>query len=310
MKVGIVGAGMVGSAAGFAIALTGRAHAVVLVDRNADLAQAQAEDISHAVPFAAPCQVMAGDYAALDGAEIVIIVAGVNQKPGETRLGLLSRNAEVFRDVIDRVLRVVPDTILLIGSNPVDVMTDIATRLSGLPPERVIGSGTILDTARFRTLLGEHLGISPRSVHAHVLGEHGDSEVLAWSNALAGSEPIASFAAQVGAALTEDIRRDIDDKVRNAAYRIIAGKGATYFGIGAGLARIIGAIADDERAVLSVSSVTREVEGVENVALSLPRIIGVGGVSKTLFRDLASDEQRALKKSAEALKQAQESVVL
>ena len=310
MKVGIVGAGMVGSTAGYAIALTGAASTIVLVDLNADLAQAQAEDIAHAVPFASASQVLSGDYTDLEGADIVIIAAGVSQKPGETRIELLSRNAAVFKIVIGNIQRHAPDAILMVASNPVDVMTEVTVRLSGLPPERVIGTGTILDSARFRSLLGLHLGISPLSVHGYVLGEHGDSEVLAWSSALAGSVPLASFAAQVHSPLTADMRQQIDENVRKAAYRIIAGKGSTYYGIGAGIARIVSAIRGDEQAVLSVSCVTAEVEGIKDVALSLPRIVGARGISATLFPDLDETEHAALKRSAKLLKSAQDSVVL
>jgi len=302
MKVGIVGAGMVGSAAGYALALSGTASRVVLVDRDTDLARAQAEDISHAVPFASTTIVTSGDFDELEGAGVVILAAGVSQKPGETRLQLLSRNAEVFRTVVANVLAAAPNTILLVATNPVDIMTDIATRLSGLDPERVIGSGTILDTARFRSLLGTHLGIAPQSVHAYVLGEHGDSEVLSWSAARAGSVPLRSFAAQVGAPLTDDVRARIDDRVRNAAYTIIAGKGATWYGIGAGLARIVRAIRSDEQAVLSVSIMTGQVEGVRDVALSIPRVVGAKGVTAQLFPDMDSEEHAALERSARFLK--------
>ena len=301
MKVGIVGAGMVGAAAGFALALTGGASEVVLVDRNAARARAEAEDIAHAVPFGRAVTVRAGDYADLAGAGVVILAAGVSQAPGESRLALLGRNAEVFREVVGRVLEVAPEAILLVATNPVDIMTEIATRLSGLPPARVIGSGTILDTARFRSLLGRHLGIAPQSVHAWVLGEHGDSEVLVWSSAQAGSVPVRAVAAQLGAALTEARRAEIDDGVRRAAYRIIAGKGATWHGIGAGLARIVRAIAYDERAVLSVSIRTSEVAGVNEVALSLPRVVGRTGVIADLMPDLDAQESAALAASARLL---------
>jgi L-lactate dehydrogenase len=310
MKVGIVGSGMVGSAAGFALALTGGATEIVLVDMNAARAVAEAEDISHAVPFGRAVMVRAGDYDDLRSAGVVILAAGVSQKPGETRLALLARNAEVFRSVVGEVMRVAPEAILLIATNPVDVMTDIATRLSGLPAARVVGSGTILDTARFRSLLGRHLGIAPQSVHAYVLGEHGDSEVLAWSAARAGSVPIAAFAAQVGAPVTDAVRSDIDAGVRRAAYRIIAGKGATWHGIGAGLARIVRAIATDEGAVLSVSILTGEIEGVRDVALSLPRIVGATGVTADLFPDLDRDEHEALALSAGLLKATADAVSL
>lgn len=310
MKVGIVGAGMVGSAAGYALALMGTASRVVLVDLNPDLARAQAEDIAHAVPFASSTVVTSGDYADLEGAGVVIIAAGVSQKPGETRLELLSRNAEVFRAVVSNIRAAAPGAILLVASNPVDIMTTITTRLSGLEPARVIGSGTILDTARFRNLLGRHLGIAPQSVHAYVLGEHGDSEVLAWSAARAGSVPIRDFAAQVGAPLTDEVRERIDDGVRNAAYTIINGKGATWYGIGAGLARIVRAIARDEQAVLSVSIVTAEVEGVRDVALSIPRVVGAGGVQAQLFPDLEDGEHAALERSARLLKDTADAVAL
>ncbi|HBT02747.1 MAG TPA: L-lactate dehydrogenase [Citreicella sp.] len=301
MKAGIIGAGMVGSAAAYALALRGGASEVVLVDRNAALARAQAEDIAHAVPFAHPCQIHAGGYDALAGAAVVILAAGVAQKPGESRLSLLARNAEVFAEVTGAVRDAAPDALLLVATNPVDVMTDVARRVSGLPAARVIGSGTILDSARFRALLGDHLGIAAQSVHAYVLGEHGDSEVLGWSSARAGAVPLAGFADQMGTPLTADVRARIDDAVRRAAYRIIEGKGATWYGIGAGLARIVQAIRDDQRAVLSVSATTPEIQGVADVALSLPRVIGRAGVIATLLPDLDADEATALRASAELL---------
>jgi L-lactate dehydrogenase len=310
MKVGIVGAGMVGSSAGYALALMGIANEIVLVDQNAALAVAQAEDIAHAVPFMSSTVVNAGSYRDLEGCGVVILAAGVSQKPGETRLELLGRNALVFHAVLREVLPVAPDATLLIASNPVDIMTQITTRLSGIAPQKVIGSGTILDTARFRSLVGRHLGISPQSVHAYVLGEHGDSEVLAWSAARAGSVALSSFAAQVGSPLTDAVRAEIDDGVRNAAYKIIKGKGSTYYGIGAGLARIVKAIAGDQRDVLTVSIATPDVAGVTDVALSIPRVIGAGGVMADLFPDLEEAEYLALNRSASLLKQQADAVPL
>jgi L-lactate dehydrogenase len=301
MKIGIVGAGMVGSAAGFALVLGGGASEIVLVDANPARAIAEAEDIAHAVPFGRPVAVRAGDYDDLAGAGVVILAAGVGQKPGETRLQLLERNAEVFRAIVGAVTRFAPDAILLVATNPVDVMTHVATRLSGLPPGRVIGSGTILDTARFRSLLGRHLGIAPQSVHAYVLGEHGDSEVLGWSAARAGSVPITAFAAQVGAAITAAVRVEIDQGVRCAAYRIIDGKGATWHGIGAGLARIVRAITAHEGAVLSVSTRTEAIGGVPAVTLSLPRVIGRKGITAELRPELDESETQALSASARLL---------
>jgi L-lactate dehydrogenase len=308
MKVGIVGAGQVGATAAFAVVMGGAASEVVLVDRSSELAAAQAQDILHATPFAHPVRVSTGDYPALSGAGVVVLAAGVGQRPGETRLELLERNAAVFAEVTPAVLAHAPDAVLLVATNPVDVMTDVAARLSRLPAGRVIGSGTILDTARFRALLAESLGLSPRSVHAHVLGEHGDSEVLVWSGAAVGAIGIEEVARQRHCPLTEEHRQRIDEAVRGAAYRIITGKGATWFGIGAGLARITAAIAADERAVLTVSMPTALVEGISDVALSLPRVVGAGGASATLMPVLDEAEHALLRRSAEILKAASESL--
>ncbi len=310
MKIGVVGAGMVGATSAYAMVMRGVGREIVLVDLNRKLSEAQAQDIALATPFADPLPVRAGDYDALDGAGVVVLAAGVSQKPGETRLDLLARNAAVFAAIIPRVLTAAPDAVLLVATNPVDVMTQVATRISGLPPRRVIGSGTVLDTARFRALLGAHLGLSPKSVHAYVLGEHGDSEVLCWSGAIAGNAPIDDFADAVGRPLTPEVRAGIDSGVRRAAYRIIDGKGATYYGIGGGIARITQCIEADERAVLAVSIVTGQVGLVEDVALSLPRVIGAGGVAADLRPELDASEQAALARSAEILKQAVESVVM
>ncbi len=310
MKVGVIGAGMVGSAAGFALVMQSAVSELVFVDLNAAKAEAEAQDIAHAVPFAGAAHVRAGGYREIAGADVVILACGVSQRPGETRPALLNRNAEVFRSVIGEVMAAAPDAILLVASNPVDVITDISARLSGLPPGRVIGSGTILDTARFRWLLGRHLGISPSSIHGYVLGEHGDSEVLAWSSARVGSVPLADFAEQIGAPLTAEVRERIDTGVRRAAYTIIQGKGATWYGIGAGLARIVRAIDRDEQAVLSVSTVEPDVLGVSDVALSLPRIVGARGVSATLRPELDRAETDALHRSATLLKTLSESVTL
>lgn len=310
MKIGVIGAGMVGATAAYAMVMRGVGREIVLVDRDHKLAEAQAQDITHATPFAYPLPVRAGDYAALEGAGIVVLAAGVGQKPGESRLDLLARNAQVFGDILPGVLAVAPDAVLLVATNPVDVMTQIAARISGLPPGRVIGSGTVLDTARFRGLLGAHLGISPKSVHGYVLGEHGDSEVLCWSGAIAGNAPIDDFANALGRPLTAAIRAEIDAGVRRAAYRIIDGKGATYYGIGGGIARIAQCIEADERAVLAVSMVTAQIETVTDVALSLPRVIGTGGVIVDLQPALDDGERAALTRSAAILKEAVESVPL
>jgi len=232
----------------------------------------------------------------------------VAQQPGESRLDLLQRNADVFRAIVPDVLRVAPEAMLFVATNPVDVMTQVAARVAhdvaGTPPERVIGSGTILDTARFRALLGEHLDVAPTSVHAYVLGEHGDSEVLAWSSARVGGVPLAAFADDPRCAVTDAVRARIDEGVRRAAYRIIAGKGATWHGIGAGLARLVEIVRADERTVMTVSTLTPEVEGVADVALSLPRVVGARGAERTLAPELDDAERAALRRSATILKEA------
>ena len=290
-----------GSAAAYALALQGVAREILMIDIKHELAQAQAEDILHATPFAYPVWVRAGGYEDLAGVRVVILAAGVAQRPGETRLQLLDRNAQVFAQVVPKVLAAAPGAILLVATNPVDVMTQVAYRLSGLPPERVVGSGTILDTARFRALLAGHLRIAPQSVHAYVVGEHGDSEVLLWSCAQVGGLALEAFSQVRGRPLTPEDRARIDEAVRKAAYRIIEGKGATCYGIGAGLARLTRAILNDEKGVYTVSVFTPEMEGV---TLSLPRILGAGGVEGTVHPQLDAAEQAALQQSAQIIKEA------
>ncbi|GJL77073.1 MAG: L-lactate dehydrogenase [Nitrospinaceae bacterium] len=281
---------------------------IIFIDKKPDLALAQAEDILHATPFAFPISCRAGNYDDLENAGIVIIAAGVSQKPGETRLDLLKRNANVFADIIPKILKHSSDAILLIATNPVDVMTHLAAKISANHsdhnPRRIIGSGTILDTARFRSLLGQYLGVSSHSVHGHVLGEHGDSEVLNWSGTTVSSMPLMRFATQAGAPITKKIQMQIDDNVRRAAYRIIQGKGATWYGIAAGVTRIAQAIVNDEHTVLTCSALTPKIENVSEVSLSIPRIISAQGIKRTIYPALNKEESKALRASAEILKEA------
>ncbi len=237
-----------------------------------------------------------------------MIAAGVNQKPGESRLDLLKRNTEVFSEIIPSILKFAPNTILLNATNPVDVMTHMITKIAadygGYDLNRIIGSGTILDTARFRSLLGQYLGVSSHSVHANVLGEHGDSEVLQWSGVTIGNIPLVNFASQVNSPITPDLRKQIQEGVRGAAYRIIQGKGATWFGVGAGMARIAQAIDSDEHAVLTCSAPIPGVEEMRNVSLSIPRIIAANGIEKSIFPELDKDETIEFEKSADVLREA------
>lgn len=310
MKIGIVGSGAVGSSAAYAVVMSGAASEVVLVDLNEKLARAQAEDILHATPFVRPVRVGAGDYAQLAGAQVVVLCCGVGQRPGETRLELLARNARVFGEVIGRVMEYAPEALLLVATNPVDIMTAVACRLSGLPAGRVFGSGTILDTARFRTLIAEHAGVAAQSVHAYVLGEHGDSEVLVWSSAHIGGLPVEAFSAQMGRPLTPEAKASIDDAVRRAAYRIIEGKGATYYGIGAGIAHLVRVIRDDARAVLTVSAPLPDGGPLRGSCLSLPRVVGAAGILQTVHPRLAREEQEAIEQSARVLAEAAEAIAL
>lgn len=308
MKVGIIGCGFVGSSAAYAMALQGVASEILLIDINGDLARAQAEDILHATPFAHPVRLNAGEYGDLSGAALVILSCGVAQKPGENRLQLLERNARIFRQVVPQVLSHAPDALLLIASNPVDIITEMVTKIAGIPSSRVFGSGTILDTARFRTLLGEFFDVSPHSIHANVIGEHGDSEVLVWSSAQIGGVNLYEFARQGSKSLSEEIKMRIDDGVRQAAYRIIAGKQATYYGIGAGLSRLARAVRNNERGVFTLSTHEEQEGDLYGTCLSLPRILGSAGVVATLRPALSDEENAALLQSARILREAAQAV--
>lgn len=307
MKIGIVGSGAVGATAAYAMVMRGVGREIVLIDRNEARAQAEADDLLHAVPFAHPMTVRAGTYMDLDGCAVVIVTAGVAQRPGETRLQLLERNAAVFRDVIPNVLENAPDTVLLVATNPVDVMTHLAARFAaefGVPSRRVMGSGTTLDTARFRALLGRHIGVDPQHVHAYVLGEHGDSEVLAWSEVGIGGIPLEEFCTDEGQEVTEAVKQAIDNQVRNAAYRIIEGKGATYYGIGSALARIVQVVLRNQRAILTVCTPVDEAAGVPDVTVALPNLVGGTGVLSTCLFTLSDSEYAQLHASAQIVRDA------
>jgi L-lactate dehydrogenase len=291
--------------------MEGVGREIVLVDLDANRAEAEADDIRHAVPFAHPLEVRAGEYADLAGASVVIVAAGVNQKPGETRLQLLSRNAAVFRNVIPNVLQHAPDAILLIATNPVDIMTHIAAHYAAqfdTPPSRVIGSGTTLDTARFRTLLGNHFGIDARHVHGYVIGEHGDSEVLTWSLLTIGGLRMRDTERLRGVTINEEFKQSVDEQVRGAAYRIINGKGATYYGIGAALAQIVDALIHDQRAIMTISTKVEGMMEVSGVTLSLPTLIGGEGVLATLPLSLDAAEMAAFHASAAKIQEAADSL--
>ena len=302
MKIGIIGAGFVGSATAFSLVMTGVAHKIVLIDTNEAKADAEAEDISHAAPFASAAKIFSGEYSDLKDAEIVIVTAGANQKPDESRTDLLGRNVKIFEDVIPKIAKYAKDSILLIATNPVDIMTEVALKLSGFTPQRVIGSGTVLDTARFRTLLGQKFGISTKSVHADVLGEHGDSEVLIWKSAEAGTLTLEEYALTCHQKLDAIARDEITDGVVNAAYKIIAGKGYTNYGIAGALTQICRTIANNEHAILTVSSHHNEFAEVKNVCLSLPTVVNREGVFHVIKPKLSAEEQSEIKESTLKMK--------
>jgi L-lactate dehydrogenase len=315
MKVGIVGSGFVGATAAYAIVMRGLAREVMLVDLDGRRAQAEADDILHAVPFASPVEVRSGELEDLVGSDLVILTAGVGQKLGETRLELLERNALVVGNLMSRLVTVAPRAVFLVASNPVDAMTHLAASIArkALVPEgRVLGSGTTLDTARFRSILGRRLGLDAQHVHAYVLGEHGDSEVFNWSQVSVAGMRLADFPLPALCSRFEGAdRAQVEEEVRGAAYRIIEGKHATYYGIGSALARIAEAVLKDQRCVLTVCAplvpgscpaeapILAEFEGI---TLSLPRIVGGSGVIATMAPSLDESELAALRSSAEVIR--------
>jgi L-lactate dehydrogenase len=302
VRVVVVGAGHVGATFAYALQFRGLVAEIVLIDANHARAEGEAMDINHAEPFTNPTRVWAGSYDDCAGAAIVVLAAGAGQRPGETRLDLVKKNADIFAKIIPEVVRRNPDGILLIATNPVDVLTQVSQKLSGLPVNRVIGSGTILDTARFRHLLGKHFGVEARSIHAYIIGEHGDSEVPVWSLANIAGLRLADYAELNGISHDQAALDDIFRRTRDAAYHIIERKGATYFAVAAGLMRIVEAILRDQRTVLSVSSLITDYYGVDNLCLSLPAVVGRNGLERVLRLHLNETEERALRHSAEVLK--------
>jgi L-lactate dehydrogenase len=302
-KVAIVGVGLVGSTYAYSLLLSGIAAEIVLIDVNKDRAEGEAMDLNHAVPFAHPTRICAGEYSDCEGAAITVIAAGVGQKPGETRLELVKRNAAIFSQIVPRIAEANPEGIIVVATNPVDVLTYVTLKLSGLPSNRVFGSGTILDTARFRYMLSEHLGVDPRSVHAYIIGEHGDSEVPVWSLANVAGMRLPTFCAENGIALSPDDMERIFRQTRDAAYEIISRKGATYYAVAAGLMRITEAILRDQNTVLSISSLVEDYYGIEDVCLSLPTVVSRQGISRVLRLDLSPREARGVRKSADVLRE-------
>jgi L-lactate dehydrogenase len=302
-RVAVVGTGAVGSTFAFALLLSGLASEILLVDANERKAEGEAMDLLHAVPFARTAHVWAGPIEDCRGAAVTVISAGAAQRPGETRLDLVQKNAAIFRELVPRIAEANPDGIIVVATNPVDVLTYLTYRISGLPAARVIGSGTVLDTARFRMLLAEHYGVDPRSVHAHMAGEHGDSEVPVWSSANIAGMPLRDFGTTTGIGNDPAALERIYTDTRDAAYQIIERKGATFYAVAAGLVRIVQAILRDQHTVLSVSSLIRDYYGISDVYLSLPTVIGRHGVERIVPLGLSADEAAGLRRSAGLLRE-------
>jgi L-lactate dehydrogenase len=301
-RVAVVGVGNVGATFAYALLLSGLAAEIVLIDANRARAEGEAMDLNHTVPFAYPTRVWAGDYSDCAGAAVTVLAAGGNQKPGETRLDLLNKNAAIWRGIVPEVARHNPEGILLVATNPVDTLTYAAWKLSGLPSQRVIGSGTILDTSRFRYLLSQHFGVDARSVHAYIIGEHGDSEVPVWSSANIAGMRLPQFCRAQGIPDNRQAMENIFLQTRDAAYKIIERKGATYYAVAAGLMRVTQAILRDQSTVLSISSLINDYHGLSDVCFSLPTVIDRGGVEQVLHLELNKEEIEKLGDSARVLK--------
>lgn len=302
-KAVVVGCGFVGSATAFALMQSHLFSELVLLDVNFDKADGEAKDIAHGIPFAGAMQVYAGTYDDVADAAVIIVTAGANQKPNETRLDLVHKNVEIFKSIIPEIAKRNFQGILLIVSNPVDILTYAALKLSGLPEHRVIGSGTVLDTARLKYQLGQHLSVDSRSVHAFIIGEHGDSEIAVWSSSNVSGIPLNDFCEMRGHYDHVASMKKIAEQVKTSAYEIIAKKHATYYGIAMSVKRICEVIVRNEKSILPVSTMMHGEYGIEGIALSMPAIVGLDGVETHVPIVLDEEERKQLQHSAETLKQ-------
>ncbi len=301
-KCGIIGVGFVGATSAYTLAISGLFSEIVLVDMNLQKAEGEAEDISHGVSFASPCKVRAGTYEDLEGCGLIVIAAGAGQKPGETRIELLGRNHKIMSSIINEIMAVNTEAILLVVSNPVDVLAYMAQKISGLPKGRVIGSGTVLDSARLKYVLGQYLEVDSRNVHAFIMGEHGDSELPVWSSANVSGVGLDDYFKSTGKENSKSVLDEIYTTVRDSAYSIIGSKGATYYGIAMAVRRIAEAIVRNEHSVLPVSVYAEGHYGVENVYLGLPTVVGRNGAELVLDTPLSDEELRQLQDSAKKMR--------
>ena len=309
MKISIIGAGYVGSTIAYTLMLSGLVSSIVLIDKNQDKTLGEVMDLKHGIPFLSPVNIFNGTYEDCKDADIIIITAGANQKVGETRIDLINKNVSIFKDIISQITKYCKDSILLVVTNPVDILTYVTFKLSNFPRNKVIGSGTLLDTARFKYLLGQQIGIDPRNIHGYILGEHGDSEFAAWSTTNISGSNIDLYCSNTKSDLNDQSCKDrIFNEVKNSAYEIINKKGATYYAVALAVRRIIEAIVRNEKSILTVSSVLNGEYGLDDIALSLPTIVDNSGIVSTFCVPLDNDEQEKLRQSAETLRRAIESL--
>lgn len=301
-KIAIIGCGFVGSASAFALMQSKMFSEIVLIDADKDKAEGEAMDISHGIPFVGNMKIYSGDYDDIVDASIIVITAGAGQKPGETRLDLVHKNVAIFKSIIPEIAKRNCRGILLVVANPVDILTYTALKLSGFEENRVIGSGTVLDTARLKYQLGEHLSVDSQSVHAYIIGEHGDSEIAVWSSANVSGIALDDFCEMRGHYNHDKSQENIAEKVKNSAYEIIAKKRATYYGVAMAVKRICEAIIRDEKSILPISSMMHGEFGIDDVMLSMPSIVGANGIETKVPISLNDEEKVNLKKSADTLR--------
>jgi L-lactate dehydrogenase len=300
MKIAIVGAGNVGATLAYTLLVKGTCDAISVIDTNREKAQGEADDLSHGLPLAEKLEIRAEDYEGTADADVIVVTAGRNRKLGESRLDLAKANVAMLEDILDQLRAHVRDPILVMVSNPVDILTQVAHRRLGLPRGRI--TGTVLDSSRFRYLLGREFAIDPRNIHAYIVGEHGDSAVPVWSMASVGQIPVTQYAPAGRAPLTPEDRRRIEEAVLSAGKAVIQRKGATYYAIALAVSRILEAIAGNEQSVLTVSSPVEDFLGVSGVCLSLPAVLAREGIRELLPIRLDPGEQAALQRSARILK--------
>lgn len=302
-KIAIIGAGNVGSTFAFSLMISGLAREIVLIDKNELLAKGECMDLNHGLSFVQPTKIYAAGFEGCKDADIVVITAGVNQKPGQSRTDLVKANVLIFKDIIPAISKYASDAILLVVTNPVDILTYVTLKLSGFPSNRVIGSGTVLDSARLKYMISEYCKVDPSNIHAYIIGEHGDTELPVWSNATIGGMDIETYCSDyAGLGNTKDELDKIFENVKNAAYKIIAAKGATNYSIGLSLVKITQSILRDENSILPVSTLITDYYGISDVCISIPSHINISGVDHYLKLELSDREQKLFKHSANTLK--------